>query len=197
MKKLLLFIISSLIFTLSLHAQDLRQSIIVETDIFIVEYNEVYEQPIWLEYTVQCPDGNASRSGLDFWEPEGIHTSDDDDYKNNVWDKGHLAPAAAFNCDRETLKKTFSYLNSALQHQSLNRGVWNRLESFERSLANFYEVNVRIEVIFPNQPDVLETGGHIPMAFRKIISWGDREAVFLFPNKDTKGTDWIDYLVKE
>ena len=51
-----------------------------------------------------------------------------DDYVNNVWDKGHLAPAAAFNCDRETIKKTFSYLNCALQHEGLNRGPWKELE---------------------------------------------------------------------
>lgn len=189
MKKLAVLLLTLL--PLTTYAQK-----VIETDIFTVEYSEELEQPLWVEYTVLCPNGDADRGGMDFWKPEGIHTSDDDDYKDNVWDKGHLAPAAAFNCDKETLYKTFSYLNSALQHESLNRGIWNRLEGFERNLANFYEVSVRVEVIFTNESDVLPTGATIPFAFRKIIKWDDKEVEFLFPNEDTKGTDWIDYLVK-
>ena len=196
MKKIFLLLLSSVIFTITLSAQELKESVIIETDIFTVEYSEVLEQPLWVEYTVLCPNGDADRGGMDFYEEDGIHTSDDDDYKNNVWDKGHLAPAAAFNCDRETLKKTFSYLNSALQHESLNRGIWNRLEGFERNLANFYDVSVRIDVIFDETPQRVPTGAAIPKEFKKTITWGDKTAVFLFPNGDTRGTDWIDYIQK-
>lgn len=169
---------------------------IIKTDIFTVEYSEELEQPLWVEYKVLCPNGDADRGGMDFYKVDGVHTSDDDDYKNNEWDKGHLAPAAAFNCDKETLKKTFSYLNSALQHESLNRGIWNRLEAFERNLANFYEVEVRIEVLFDSEPKRVPTGAAIPSGFIKIIKWGDKEVKFQFPNSDTRGTDWIDYIVK-
>jgi len=189
MKKLLLLLLTLL--PLNLFAQK-----VIETDIFTVEYSEELEQPLWVEYTVLCPNGDADRGGMDFYEVDGVHTSDDDDYSNNVWDKGHLAPAAAFNCDKETLKKTFSYLNSALQHESLNRGIWNRLEGFERNLANFYEVSVRIDVLFEGDVEVLPTGATIPSGFRKVIKWENKEATFVFPNGDTRGTDWIDYLVK-
>jgi len=169
---------------------------IIKTDIFTVEYSEELEQPLWVEYKVLCPNGDADRGGMDFYKVDGVHTSDDADYKNNEWDKGHLAPAAAFNCDKETLKKTFSYLNSTLQHESLNRGIWNRLEAFERNLANFYEVEVRIEVLFDSEPKRVPTGAAIPSGFIKIIKWGDKEVKFQFPNSDTRGTDWIDYIVK-
>ena len=133
---------------------------------------------------------------MDFWVPEGINTSDDEDYKNNVWDKGHLAPAAAFSCDEETLLKTFSYLNSALQHEGLNRGQWSRLESFERAAANFFgkEVKVRVDVLFEGKLKVLSSGATIPSGFRKTITIGDVTRVFEFPNRDTKGTNWIDYI---
>lgn len=184
MKKISLSIIIMMLVSFGVLAQE---SMIIETDIFTVEYSETLEQPLWVEYTVLCPNGNADRGGMDFYEVEGIRTSDDEDYAKNVWDKGHLAPAAAFNCDKETLKKTFSYLNSALQHESLNRGVWNRLESFERNLALFYEVDVRIEVLFEGEPEVLPSGATIPSGFRKILRWGDREEEFLFPNSNTKG----------
>ena len=178
-------------------AQDLRERVEFNIDgLFQGVYSEVLEQPLEVTYIVPCPDGDASRDGLDFYEDANIHTSDDDDYRNNVWDKGHLAPAAAFSCDRETIKKTFNYLNSALQHQSLNRGAWNRLESVERGMAIWHEVEVKIEVIFDENSQVLPSGATVPRAFRKTIKAGDVTKVFYFPNIDTSGTDWEDYLIQ-
>lgn len=177
-------------------AQERRERVeFVVEGLFQGIYSEVLEQPLEVTYIVPCPDGDASRTGLDFFTDPNIHTSDDDDYSNNVWDKGHLAPAAAFSCDRETIEKTFTYLNSALQHQGLNRGQWNRLETFERDLANFFEVKVKIEVIFDEACEVLPSGATVPRAFLKTIEFGDQKAVFYFPNIDTKGTDWIDYKI--
>jgi len=168
--------------------------VLIETEIFTVEYSEEFEQPLKIDYIVQCPFGDVSRSGMDFEVWPEVKTSDDDDYYKNVWDKGHLAPANSFNCDKETLEKTFVYINSALQHQSLNRGVWSQLESFEKSLAMFYEVSVTIEVLFDGSPQVLPTGATVPTGFIKILRWDDRTAVFYFPNENTSGTDWEDYL---
>ncbi len=169
---------------------------VIKTDIFTVKYSEEYEQPLWLEYKILCPNGHAERTGMNFWIPNGIKTSDDDDYVNNIYDKGHLAPAAAFNCDKETLLKTFSYLNSALQHEGLNRGQWARLESFERSLVNFFneEVNVKVEVLFEGELKKVKGGATIPSGFRKTITVSGVSKTFEFPNDDTSGTHWIDYL---
>jgi endonuclease G len=149
----------------------LAYSQVIKTDVFTVNYSEEYEQPLWLEYTIQCPNGHAERTGMNFWVPKGVKTSDDEDYKGNIYDKGHLAPAAAFNCNKETLLKTFSYLNSALQHEGLNRGQWARLESFERSLANFFgqEVKVRVDVLFEGKLQKVKGGATIPSGFKKTI----------------------------
>lgn len=156
-------------------------------------YSETLEQPLEVHYSIKCPTGSASRAGMDFVTYPGIHTSDNDDYKNNIWDKGHLAPAAAFACDKETLKKTFSFLNSALMHEGLNRGQWNQLESFERDLANFYDVSVTVKVLFEGNVKKLPSGASVPSGFIKILQFGDKRVVFKFPNIDTKGTDWISY----
>ena len=180
----------------SLTAQDLRERVIFQVeDLFSGVYSETLEQPLEVTYKVPCPDGNASRSGLDFYKDDNIHTSDDDDYSNNIWDKGHLAPAAAFSCDRDTIKKTFTFLNSALQHQSLNRGIWNRLETFERDLANFFVVEVKVEVLFQGTLVILPTGATVPSGFRKTIKYADQEIIFECPNGNTSGTDWIDYRI--
>lgn len=200
MKKVLFSLITILVLSCTVDAQmvqptldNLREEVIVENEIFKIGYSEVLENPLWVEYTVQCPLRGASRDGLDFYEVEGLHTSDDEDYYRNEWDKGHMAPAAAFNCTREMLILTFSYANSAIQHESLNRGVWNKLEEFERNLANFYEVKVRIDVIFSENPERLPSGAAIPTHFKKTIMFDDRAEVFLFPNQNTSGTDWTDY----
>jgi endonuclease G len=172
------------------------QIVELETSIYKVVYDQDLEQPLKVTYTVLCPNGDAERTGMDFRTVPNVHTSDNEDYVNTVYDKGHLAPAAAFSCTKEMLRETFLYFNSALQHQSLNRGVWNRLEQFERSLANFYQVDVIIEVKFPEKLKRVPGGAAIPKEFIKIIKFGDKELKFIFPNKNTSGTDWIDYLVK-
>ena len=189
MKKLLLLI--ALALPLTAFGQEVK---IVETDLFKIGYSEQLQQPVWAEYTVKCPNGTASRSGMDFYEDAEIFTSDDDDYRDNEWDKGHMAPAAAFSCTREMLRETFTYLNSALQHQSLNRGVWNRLEAFERDLANFFTVEVRIDVIFDENSQLLESGATVPSAFSKVIEFDGKIITFEFPNEEIKGKRWIDFI---
>jgi len=179
----------------TLYGQELKT---IKTEIFEVEYSEELEQPIKLTYVVQCPMGDASRSGLDFRKVEGYHTSDNEDYKDNVWDKGHLAPAAAFNCDREMVKATFSYLNCALQHEGLNRGPWKELERFERDLAKIYpEVSVLIIVNFDETPERVPGGAAIPTSFTKEITFGERTIKFLFPNQDVAGEDWFNFSIAE
>lgn len=186
MKLLSVFLL--LVGSLSCFGQTVRT---IKTDIFEVKYDEVLEQPLWLTYKVQCPMGNQSRSGLDFFTVDSVHTSDVNDYKDNEWDRGHLAPAAAFNCDKETLKKTFSYLNCALQHEGLNRGPWKELEEFERGLAKIFDsVVVEIEVCFDEEPLKVAGGASIPSGFKKTIKFDNKEFSFYFPNIDVSGEDW-------
>ena len=171
---------------------------LIKSDIFTVTYSEKYQQPLELSYTVQCPTGTASRRGMNFYTCDSISTSDNADYTGNVYDKGHLAPAAAFNCSRETLKKTFTYLNCALQHEGLNRGPWKELERFERDLAKVYAfVTVTVICRFEDKPqNWLSTGALVPIGFTKVI-WCDGEKFeFYFPNQDVAGQDWSTFLIQ-
>jgi DNA/RNA endonuclease G (NUC1) len=174
----------------------------VRTPIFEVYYSQDYEQPVILTYVVDCWDGQHSRSGLDFYKVQGIKTSSNEDYYKNVWDKGHLAPAAAFSCDYEELKATFSYLNCALQHEDLNRGSWKYLEAKERQLASQYgSVTVQIRVHFDNSQRV-SGGAMIPSGFTKTIKLVDNnqlvELVYYFPNNGfvDRRADFEDYRIK-
>ena len=106
------------------------------------------------------------------------------DYKNNVWDKGHMAPAAAFTDTKEKLKTTFSYLNCSLQFDKLNRGAWRELEAQERAWAKKYgTLKVRVVLHFEQNHLVLETGGHVPNGYWKYITFPNgRKECFYFPS---------------
>jgi len=193
----ILFKLFLIILTLTLHSQTLTiENDTIKTDIFDVVYSEELEQPLWISYKVLCPMGTQSRSGLNFYTNDSIQTSDIDDYKDNVWDRGHLAPAAAFNCDRETLKKTFTYLNCVLQHEGLNRGPWRELEEFERGLSKVYD-NVWVEIIvkFEGELEKVLGGATIPSGFLKTIKFDNKEIMFYFPNIDVSGEDWGHFKV--
>ena len=104
-------------------------SLLVSNNIFQISYNEKYEQPNWVKYTVRDIVKNADRDGIEFYTVDSIYTSDDDDYYSNRWDRGHMAPAGSFNDSYENLYSTFSYINVALQYDDLNRGAWVDLEN--------------------------------------------------------------------
>ena len=67
-------------------------SILVTTNIFEISYNEIFEQPNWVKYTVKDIVKNADRDGMNFYTVDSIYTSDDNDYYSNRWDRGHMTP---------------------------------------------------------------------------------------------------------
>jgi len=195
MKKLLLTL--GLILPLFVYGQKpLRDSIYVKTDMFEIVYSEKLQQPKFIRYTVQCPNGTAPRKGMDFYVCDSILTSDDKDYVNNPYDKGHLAPAADFNCTGEMLFKTFTYLNCSLQQENLNRTTWRLLEVRERDLAKIQKVVVEIRCVYSSKSIVLLTGATIPDAYYKTIKYGKTIEVYYFKNEKPLTTDYTKYKIK-
>ena len=173
-----------------------RDSVFIKTPIYSCVYSEILQQPKRVWYTVQCPTGSYPRKGMDFYTNDSVKTSDGKDYEANVWDKGHCAPAADFNCTRETLWQTFSYLNCILQHEKLNRGAWRLLEAYERQLALKGKVTVQIDVIYAKNAAKLPTGATIPTAFRKTISFDNKKEIYYFVNEAPSSNDFKLYLIK-
>lgn len=153
----------------SIAGQTKKESVYVKTPIFEVWYNEVYEQPMKLIYKSENRETNVNRGSMDFKTEKLYHTSDSKDYYKNIYDKGHLAPAAAFSDNMVNLKQTFSYLNCALQEQTMNRVEWRLLESQERKWDDEQTLVVTINLIFDEGHEVLPTGGHIPTRMVKHI----------------------------
>jgi len=190
MKKYILLILS--LASLNLYCQ--RDSVFVNAGIFKTMYSEVKQQPLWSEYTVLCTDGKASRVGMDFYTVPGYITSDNNDYVNNIYDKGHMAPAADFNCNKEMLLKTFTYLNCTLQNEKLNRGVWRILELHERDLAMTGNVKVKIVCSFTQQ-NILASGAWVPTGFYKFIYFnGELMEKYYFPNVAPTKKTYSEYI---
>ncbi len=171
-------------------------SIIILSNIFEISYNEKYEQPNWVKYTVRNIIKNADRDGMNFYTVDSIYTSDDNDYYSNRWDRGHMAPAGSFNDTYENLYSTFTYLNVALQYDDLNRGVWVDLEEQVRLWAKeFGDIYIEIYLEFGNDHIILETGAHVPTAFYKYVTFPDNlKKCFYFPNL-TPNKNWQEYEI--
>ncbi len=161
----------------------------IDKKIYKVSYSQKYEQPLELTYESSNRPTNVNRGSMDFYVEPGVKTSDNNDYANNIYDKGHLAPAATFSDNMENLKLTFSYLNSALQNQYLNRGEWRLLEEQERKWDDVERLTIQINVEFKNTNTVLPTGATVPTGFTKHIFFNNQRIwkCYYFPNvKPTK-----------
>ena len=165
MKRILLFLGLLLIGSTSF-AQD---TIRVKNNVFEVLYSQKLEQPLWLKYRSTNRPTNVNRGSMDFYTEKNIKTSDGEDYKANIYDKGHLAPAASFSDNMENLKQTFSYLNCMMQNQFQNRGEWRLLEEQERKWDDNENLTVIIKVFFDKVPKRVPTNAAIPSHMQKHI----------------------------
>ena len=171
-------------------------SLLVSNNIFQISYNEKYEQPNWVKYTVRDIVKNADRDGIEFYTVDSIYTSDDEDYYSNRWDRGHMAPAGSFNDSYENLYSTFSYINVALQYDDLNRGVWVDLEEQVRQWADeLGDIDIEIYLEFGSSHIVLDTGAHVPTAFYKHVIFPEgTKKCYYFPNS-TPDKSWQEYEI--
>ena len=159
--------ITVLFFNISFtNAQD---TIRVKNQVFEVLYSQKLESPVWLKYRSINRPTNVNRGSMDFYTEKNIHTSDAEDYAKNIYDKGHLAPAASFSDNMENLKQTFSYLNCMLQDQYMNRGEWRLLEEQERKWDDIENLTIIIKVFFDNPVKRLPTKAAIPSYLQKHV----------------------------
>jgi endonuclease G len=164
MKKTM-FLIGFLIVSLISFGQDVR----IKNDVFEVLYSQSLEQPLIIKYRSTNRPTNVNRGAMDFYKEPNIKTSDADDYKANIYDKGHGAPAATFSDNMVNLKQTFSYLNCIMQNQYLNRGEWRLLEEQIRKWDDTENITVLIKTFFDTPVKRVPTGAGIPSYLQKHI----------------------------
>jgi endonuclease G len=184
MKKIL-FLFGLILINLSSFSQD---DVRVKNQVFEVLYSQKLESPLWLKYRSTNRPTNVNRGTMDFYTEKNIHTSNADDYTKNIYDKGHLAPAASFSDNMENLKQTFSYLNCMLQDQYMNRGEWRLLEEQERKWDDNENLTIIIKVFFDKQVKRLPTNAAIPSHMQKHIYFEKQNVwkCFVFLNEKPK-----------
>ena len=185
MKKILFLFGLILINLSSAFSQD---NVLVKNQVFEVLYSQKLESPLWLKYRSTNRPTNVNRGSMDFYTEKNIRTSDAEDYAKNIYDKGHLAPAASFSDNMENLKQTFSYLNCMLQDQYMNRGEWRLLEEQERKWDDSENLTIIIKVFFDDVPKRLPTNAAIPSHMQKHIYFEKQKTwkCFVFLNQKPK-----------
>ena len=145
------------------------QNVRIKNNVFEVLYSQSLEQPLIIKYRSINRPTNVNRGAMDFYKEANIKTSDGEDYKANIYDKGHGAPAATFSDNMVNLKQTFSYLNCIMQDKYLNRGEWRMLEEEIRKWDDTENITVLIKTFFDTPVKRVATGAAIPSHLQKHI----------------------------
>lgn len=190
-----IFLLLMLVFTTLSHGQDdlprlinFDDQIIYHTS-YTLSYNETHEQPNWVKYMVTKTDleNEVAKRKNNFKEDKTIVTGSAQlvDYKGSGYDRGHLAPAATFVDSQKEMDESFYMSNMSPQEPSFNRGVWKRIENYERKVAmekdTVYVIcgGVLVETLKTIGPNKVS----VPRFFYKIIYTEDWMICFLLKNE--------------
>ena len=116
---------------------------VLDQTYFIIAYNRNLKIPEWVAYylTKESLTGTTPRS--DDFRPDPELPADKQaslaDYERSGYDRGHMAPAAAFKQNRKAMSTTFLLTNMTPQTPQINRYGWKDLEEDERKLLDEYQ----------------------------------------------------------
>lgn len=168
----------------------LKKSIDFKREGYNGSYSEKYGQSLYIHYylTQACHCGKQKRTN-NFKDDSLTKIPLLHYYKSSGFDRGHLKPADHSRCSKENMKSSFNALNISPQTPNLNRGIWKKLESFNKNLLS---KNDSIEVysgpIFRGKKKYLEGKTvRIPSAFFKSIKLNDSLFIsFIVPHYENQ-----------
>ncbi len=98
------------------------------------------------------------------------------DYKNSSYDRGHIAPDAAFDWSQESLDATYSLSNIMPQARKVNRYTWTKAERYARFVA-VQRGNIHVINILTYDDIPLRIGSHsiaVPSGYYKVLYSADQ-----------------------
>ncbi len=112
---------------------------IIKHKTYALGYYEPYEQPLWVQYTLedwQVKNKKVDRE-RDFYEDPAVktRTATPWDYAGPKFDRGHLVPSADRRYSKEAQREVFYMSNISPQYHKFNAGIWNALEIQTRKWA--------------------------------------------------------------
>ena len=162
---------------------------IVEHKAYTLSYNEKYEQPNWVAYSLKCSDfQNSVGRTNDYREDPLVKTKtlSPNDYKYTGYDRGHIAPAKDMSRNSDIMSESFYMSNISPQLPFFNRnGLWRKSESLIRNWACQNEI-LHI-VAGPILDNTVTKRGllSIPSRFYKVILADNKKMIgFIFPHSD-------------
>ena len=112
---------------------------LIERPQYVLSYNRDRGIPNWVSWQLAQRDiGDVQRSNTfvpDTTLPRGWYRVTTDDYTGSGYDRGHIIPSADRSATPEDNQATFIMTNIVPQAPDNNRGTWEQLESFSRSLV--------------------------------------------------------------
>jgi endonuclease G, mitochondrial len=115
--------------------------VIIDRRYYSVGYDPSRRAPSWTAFTVgREGSGSAARDQSARFVPDPDLPSElqsqDSDYRDNPYDRGHLvSPADARAMGGDAEREVYYYTAVVPQAEATNRGIWNGLEQYTRELA--------------------------------------------------------------
>ena len=108
---------------------------------FLIWYDNDLRAPLWTAYHSTSDEAQEGRERADSFrsDPRLRATwsrSECADYKEKIFDQGHMVPRADMNRSEVAMDQTFLMTNMTPQHCAFNRGVWQVLEALGRRWAS-------------------------------------------------------------
>lgn len=175
---------------------------------YVLEHSSMDKIPLWVCESVSAEQltGHLERTNQFKADPDLLGPKAyPKDYAGSGYDRGHQAPAGNQTLDPELKDQTFYMSNMAPQRPSLNRGIWEILESKTRAwvfhYGHAYEWTGPVRCV-SKESSAVDTARHcqrqtigerkvaVPLYFYKIILVQDQSTwkaiAFLLPNTDFK-----------
>ena len=106
---------------------------------FVIWYDADLRSPLWTAYHLERDEATASGTRADGFRSDPRLTDDQKatcaDFKEPIFDQGHLVPNAAMYHTETATDNTFLMSNMTAQHCAFNRGPWMALEKAAREWA--------------------------------------------------------------
>lgn len=185
---------------------------LVEAD-YVIRYDKDLRVPVWTAERIEGKrlDDKIKREDCFRGDPrlDSETSSVPSDYKEPVYDQGHMMPFADQRYSKRSGHNSFIMTNMAPQNCQLNRGIWQILEQISRRWADEHEqLYVMAGSVFDRDGDGMRdpdsAAAHmksnnkkkrvaIPSAFYKVIAFskpdGSVETVsVLLPHDDNNPT---------
>lgn len=106
---------------------------------YIIRYDSDLRAPLWTAELLTKAQAGKHRTRADSFRSDPRLSSDESsecaDYKEPIFDQGHMTPRGDMNQSNTAMDDTFLMSNMTPQHCAFNRGVWEVLEQTVRDWA--------------------------------------------------------------